>query len=102
MRAVQRRLQKTEEAMRQILEQLETIAQVADVTNVSQYIINEENSNIANNHENLHLNDHQVIEVEKGLRELKQLSDLYKEQQKEISESGLKHLFICLKIFFRF
>lgn len=84
MRFVQKRLQKTEEAMRQILEQLETIAQVADETGIAQQGIQNEDHDLANR-ENIHLNDQQVIDVEKGLRELKQLSDLYKEQQKEIS-----------------
>lgn len=88
MCAVQKRLQRTEKAMRQILEQLEAISQVADDTNIAQDSLNDEPNNIINKKKNLHLNDQQIIEVEKSLCELKQLSDLYKEQQNEISESG--------------
>ncbi|KAI1713992.1 resistance to inhibitors of cholinesterase like 3 domain-containing protein [Ditylenchus destructor] len=83
MHLVQERLRKTESAMRQILEQLEGIACHANAAqgNKSQPVV-DETSKVEDS-----LTPEQVQEMEKGLLELKALSDLCKQQRAELASS---------------
>lgn len=84
MRVVQERLQKTEAAMRQILEQLEGLACQANAAQPPTQPSPAESAGEVNQQQ---LSPEQVQEMEQGLRDLKALSDLCQQQRAELASS---------------
>lgn len=91
MKDVQKRLRQTERAMREIVEQLENIASCTteitqqDSSNQATTVGPTTNDGDSNG---MRLNPEQMLQVERGLKELRQLNELYKEQKEMIDYSG--------------